>query len=68
MSQTAVVRIPTQDPWALSWQSFILDLDFRGKSRHTVVSYEAAGRHFHTWLLDNQRATDPDNITRADIQ
>jgi integrase/recombinase XerC len=46
----------------------MLDLQVRQKSRHTVISYEAAGKLFHAWLLDNRRPTDPEQITRGDVQ
>jgi site-specific recombinase XerD len=46
----------------------MLDLQVRRKSRHTVISYEAAGKLFQTWLLDHGRSTDPQKITRADVQ
>jgi integrase/recombinase XerC len=46
----------------------MLDLQVRRKSRHTVISYESAGKLFRDWLLDNSRSTDPDKITRADVQ
>ena len=67
MDQAAIVRIPTRDAWALDWQSFMLDLQMRRKSPHTVISYQSAGKLFHAWLLDNGRATDPRQITRADV-
>jgi len=68
MGQQAVVQLPTQDPWALPWRSFMLDLQVRGKSRHTAISYESAGRLFQSWLLDNQRSTDPSRTTKQDVQ
>src|ERR1700674_5241976 len=65
---TPVLRLPTRDPWALHWQSFMLDLQYRKLSPHTVLSYQSAGRLFHAWLLDNQRSTDPGKVTREDIK
>jgi site-specific recombinase XerD len=68
VNQAAIVHIPTQDRWALDWQSFMLDAQYRKLSPHTVLSYQAAGKLFHSWLLDNHRSTDPGKITRQEIQ
>ena len=59
---------PAIDPWPVLWESFARSLRADSASPRTLEVYSDAGQKFHGWLTDRNRATDPGQIAKRDIE